>query len=131
MMSSTGTRGLLLAAALLAGGWGWFRSTDPDVERGNQHYQSGEFREALEAYRKSVGRGDEDGIHHNMGATLYKLAESDDPVLKSSSYHNLGNVQFQRGEYEEAVQSYKRALRANPNNDDARYNLELTLRKLN
>ncbi|HTM20251.1 MAG TPA: hypothetical protein VL172_07085, partial [Kofleriaceae bacterium] len=114
-------RGLLVAAVLFAGGWGWFRSADPDVEEGNRHYQAGEYDQALESYRAAAEHGDVAGIHHNMGAALYKQAEgekdeaartklleqaetelrkgaeSDDPVLKSSAYHNLGNVQFQRG----------------------------------
>ena len=147
-------QGTLLVAVLLLGGWTWFESTDPDVARGNRHYQAGEYGQAVDAYREAQERGDEPGIHHNLGSALYKQAEaekdeaartalleqadkelrkateSDDPALKSSAFHNLGNSQFQRGQYEEALQSYKRSLRANPDNDDARYNLEMTLRKL-
>ncbi len=147
-------RGPLLGAVLLLGGWTWFQSSDPDVARGNRHYQAGEYGQAVDAYREAQERGDEPGIHHNLGAALYKQAEaekdeaartalleqaetelrkateSSDSMLRSSAFHDLGNVQFQREQYEEALQSYKRALRANPDNDDARYNLELTLRKL-
>src|SRR5687768_12622882 len=92
-----GTRGLAIAVALLAGGWGWFQSADPDVEKGNRHYQAGEYAQALEAYRDAVERGDENGIHHNMGAALYKLAEAEQDEAARADLLKQAETELRKG----------------------------------
>ncbi len=58
---------------------------------------------------------------YDDAATIYEalLAEAPDAVL----YYNLGNAQFKRGELAQAILNYERALRLQPNNKDAQYNL--------
>jgi tetratricopeptide (TPR) repeat protein len=147
----------LWAALLLlaAGGWRWdvLTAEDPDIEAGNQAYRAGRFADALERYQASLRRGDDPRIHHDIGAAEYKLgvaagdpgererhlarsaeefsraAESADGRLKSSAYYDLGNAQYQRKRWDEAVDAYRRALRADPQNDQARHNLEMALRQ--
>lgn len=146
--------GLALALPLL-GGWDWLRSSDENVDSGNQRYSQGAFLQAADAYQRALdGGGDRARVHFDIGTALYKLAEAEQPgnertklldraesefrfgadtadtVLRSGAYHNLGNTHFARERYADAIDAYKKALRANPNNDDARYNLELALRKL-
>lgn len=142
-----------LAAALALGGWDLLEGPHPAVEQGNEAFAAGRYDEALRHYR-GAGDGDAPGpLAFDIGAALYKLAEkaegrradqlydqaehafrraaeAPDGVLRSNAYHNLGNTLFRRGRFEEAAQAYRRALRANPRNDDARHNLDLTLRKL-
>src|SRR5690606_41803980 len=55
--------------------------------------------------------------------------ESHDPRLKSRAYHNLGNTHYLRQRWDEAIAAYRRALQADPQNDAARYNLEMALRQ--
>ncbi len=60
-----------------------------------------------------------------------KLAtKSDDKVLKSYSYYNLGNVYYQKNDYQKAVLSYIEALKINPDFYEARYNLSYVLLKM-
>lgn len=49
---------------------------------------------------------------------------------KSTLYYNLGNCHYRLKDYAHAVLAYQRALRLDPANDDAAFNLELTQTKL-
>ncbi|HEU5060088.1 MAG TPA: tetratricopeptide repeat protein [Kofleriaceae bacterium] len=147
-------RALLVVVLLATGGWGWdvLRAPDPDVDRGNGAYKEGKYAEALGHYDAAQQRGDDPRIQFDRGAALYKLGEqAQDPAekarlmeqaeqaferaadtgdarLKSDAYQALGNTLYQRERYEEAVDKYRRALRADPQNDAARHNLEMALR---
>lgn len=50
--------------------------------------------------------------------------------LKEKSLYNLGNAQFKQENYESAISSYEAALGINPNDQDARFNLELAKKLL-
>lgn len=69
---------------------------------------------AIESFRSAAALG----MRHQQ----YELA--------SSAYLGLGNALFSAGDFKGAITAYKDALRANPDNDDARYNLELSWRRL-
>lgn len=56
---------------------------------------------------------------------------SDDSVMESDSWHNIGNSLLMEEDLENAIEAYKSALRANPRNEAARYNLSYALRQLN
>ena len=58
---------------------------------------------------------------YEEAATLYQslLDEQEDATL----YYNLGNARFKQGELAQAILNYERALRLQPNNKDAQYNL--------
>lgn len=149
-----GALALVLLVPALAG-WELLETPDENVMRGNQQYGDGHYGDAAGSYENALGQGGETArIHFDMGAALYKQAnglepgndrtkmldraevefrlgtDTADPGLKSSAYHNLGNTHFVRERWGDAIEAYKRALRANPRNDDARYNLELALRQL-
>jgi len=144
----------LVLLLFATGGWGWdvLRAPDPDVEKGNEAFQAGNYREALGHYDAAEKRGGDPRIQFDRGTALYKLgdlakdpaemaklmeeaeqaferaADTEDSRLKSDAYQALGNALYRRERYEEAVDKYRRALRANPQNDSARYNLEMALR---
>ena len=52
------------------------------------------------------------------------------PESSSRALYNVGNTLFKQNKFEESIEAYKQALRHNPNDDDARYNLELAKEKL-
>jgi tetratricopeptide (TPR) repeat protein len=62
-------------------------------------------------------------------ATALKQAKSDNE--KNTAYYNLGNAQFKNQSVDAAIESYKNALRKNPNNEEARYNLAYALQQKN
>lgn len=146
-------RRLVLATWLALAGWRPLESPDPAVEAGNRAYARGDYARALAHYGEAELDVAPMRIEFDRGAALYKLgaaasgperdklleqaeqafrraAETPDGVLRSAAYYNLGNTLVQRGREAEAASAYRRALRANPQNGDARHNLELVLRNL-
>ena len=73
---------------------------------GNSFYRSGLNKEALNQYKLSI-----------------KNAKNKHDLYKS--YHNLGDVYMQNKDYQNAVNSFKKALINNPEDDETRYNYAL------
>lgn len=61
----------------------------------------------------------------NAVNTYKELSESTNKTISSIAEQQLGQVMFDKKQYEPALEHYKNALRKNPNNQDARYNYEL------
>ena len=59
------------------------------------------------------------------------LKGNDDTRMQSDAWHNIGNSLLMEQDPENAIEAYKSALRANPQNEAARYNLSYALRMLN
>jgi Ca-activated chloride channel homolog len=144
----------LVAAALLLGGWSWLAVPDRDVAAGNERFAEGDYAGAVAAYRRALaGRADPTAVQFAIGTALTRQAdalddtgerarvlgeaeaalrraiESRDVGLRAAAYYNLGNALYGAARYEDAAEAYKRALRLDPDRDDARYNLELALRQ--
>jgi Ca-activated chloride channel family protein len=63
--------------------------------------------------------------------TLATAGKSQTDTAKYSSiYHNMGVTIHMRGELEKAAEAYKEALRKNPADEDARYNLAVILHQM-
>ncbi len=61
----------------------------------------------------------------NAVNTYKELSASANKKLASIAEQQLGQVLFDKKQYEQALEHYKNALRKNPTNQDARYNYEL------
>ena len=59
---------------------------------------------------------------YEEAATGYELLLAEAP--NATLYYNLGNARFKQGELAQAILSYERALRLDPNHKDAQYNLK-------
>ena len=59
---------------------------------------------------------------YEEAATGYELLLAEAP--NATLYYNLGNARFKQGELAQAILSYERALRLDPNYKDAQYNLK-------
>jgi len=107
-------------------------------------YQSGDYTTAITNYQyllDSMGI-DDDKIRLNLASAYYQskdtasaqngygnLTSSKNNVVKSTAHQQMGVIQNQQKKYKEALQSFKNALKADPTNEDARYNYEM-LKKL-
>jgi tetratricopeptide (TPR) repeat protein len=82
-------------------------------------YKTGKFQEALENYAKSLSP---------------RLAERRKPeeerLLRSKIHYNRGNALYRLNKYPEAIQEYTETLKLNPDDEDAKYNLEFVRNKL-
>lgn len=96
------------------------------------------FRQAEEEYRKALNlRPGNEQWNFNLAGAQYKqmrfeeaerkfeeLAEKfDTPEEQARALHNIGNSQLMQQRIDESIESYKEALRRNPNDLDTKYNL--------
>ena len=123
------------------------------VERGNRLYHQGDAPRAAETYAGALGRRATQDRQYNLGTALLSLdrdsagavlrsaAASDDRSVKQKSFYNL-NYQLlislgglmtsdsTEAILIEAVDAGREALRLDPTDDDARWNLAVTQRRL-
>jgi tetratricopeptide (TPR) repeat protein len=57
-----------------------------------------------------------------------KASEGDASII-AKAYYNLGNLYYGIGDYSQAIEAYQQALIRNPQAENARYNLELAMRR--
>lgn len=69
------------------------------------------------------------GNARKAAAILEKAAKGAGPELSTAAHYNLGNAKLAMGDASGAVQAYKQVLRAEPGNQNAKYNLEIALRE--
>lgn len=112
---------------------------------GNKLFTKGKYPDAEAAYKKALEKKNNfPEAVFNLGDAIYKQKRYDDaiaqfelaaktfkdPKQKAQAYHNLGNAQLDKEEYEKAVDAYKQALKLNPEDRDTRYNLAYANAKL-
>lgn len=133
---------LVLALCPLLVGFG--DSPEARNRRGNRYYRESKYDEALTEYRSAQVLAPElPALSFNAGDALFRKGELADAVrefekataardslLSSSAYYNAGNGYVGVGDIGNAIESYKQALRRNPGDVDAKYNLELALKLL-
>lgn len=126
-----------------------------DLRDGNNKYLAGDYDEAKRRYDKIIAEEEKfenkkEAIF-NSGNALYrlkkldeaetdyrKIAENDalDPALRADAFYNIGNSYFTRAKdaqgeqkkslLKDAVKHYKESLKLNPNDLQAKQNLELS-----
>lgn len=121
------------------------KETKDFIKKGNSLYNKDKFKDAEVQYRKALEMDPNSNIaKFNLGTSYYrqgnfdKAKESFDGVDNkqfdkndlAGAYYNLGNSLLQNKKYEESIESYKKALVNNPNDKDAKYNLEYARRML-
>jgi Ca-activated chloride channel homolog len=115
------------------------------LRKGNKQYQAQQFGEAEVSHQKALEENPMSSkAAFNLGNSLYEqeqfeeaerkfsqvTAMSKAPMLESNASYNLGNSMLKQQRYAESVEAFKQALRLNPNDDEARYNLEYARRML-
>lgn len=112
-----------------------------DVRRGNKQYRKQNYTEAEVHYRRGLDKN-KNGYeaHYNLGDALFKqdkyadaqaefetaakmLDRKESPERYAKAMHNIGNCAFAQQQYDKAVGAYQASLRANPKDNDTRYNL--------
>lgn len=111
----------------------------PDVRTGNKFYNSEKYIEAEVEYRKGLQKNPASfEANYNLGNSLfrqnkykealeqYKMAaalQTEDKAKIAASFHNTGNSLLAEKKIEESIEAYKLALKANPKDNDTRFNL--------
>ncbi|MBW1779671.1 MAG: tetratricopeptide repeat protein [Deltaproteobacteria bacterium] len=117
-----------------------FGAEDPD-----ELYRKGRFAEAEKLYARSDMDHPKDlRYRYNRGCSDYQAADfkgamaafssvlrrANDKETRLKAAYNSGNTAFKQGDFASAVAHYKQAILLDPEKENARYNLEIALRKL-
>ena len=146
-------RKLIIFIFLLVSNYSHSQNKVELLNKGNDRYNSEEFEQAETLYKKALDKDNQYyKANLNAGHSLFrqahilikqqdslgikKLEESEkfyntsvelaeNKNQKAESYYNLGNAQLLSQTLEESIESYKKSLRLNPDNINAKKNLAL------
>jgi tetratricopeptide (TPR) repeat protein len=125
-------------------GWTFGDSIASKNNDGNKLYKEGKIDEALSKWRDAqIENPDSDKLHYNIGNGLHeqkkyedafkeyeKSLGSKDNELQRKAYYNMGNTYYRMGKLPEAIENYKKCLDINPDDEDAKYNIEFVRKKI-
>lgn len=108
------------------------------VAQGNRLFAQEKYEAAANKYRDALNQDPLSPIiHFNLGATNYKRQNYEDALkdfdkalnsadvrTQAKSYYNIGNTLFRMGKLPESILAYQKALQLDPDDVDAKYNLE-------
>jgi len=115
------------------------------IRKGNSEFEDGQFQQSEIEYRKALEKVPQSyRADYNLGNALYKQKQYDAAATKYATlaekendrqnlnryFYNLGNALYENRKYQESVEAYKKALRNNPGDMDAKQNLQLALKML-
>lgn len=115
------------------------------IQTGNDLYKQQKYDQAELEYNNAVAQEPSNTTaKFNLANTFYRLAKQDEAEkafdilatnskeieLQSKAYYNKGVVLSLQKKLEESIEAYKNALRQNPNDKDARENLQKALLEL-
>lgn len=118
---------------------------NPNLWFADHKLQKQEYVTARNEYLKiQVSEPHNPRLNYNLGIANYReklfdqaissltraAEESNSSRLKEHALYNLGNSFFQMENYRNAVTAYENALAIDPNDEDAKHNLELARKKL-
>ena len=108
------------------------------LKDGIEAYEKGEYDKALKHFIDAqLDDPENPEISYNIGNSYYRKGDfesaagrfketlnSEDPKLKQKALYNLGNTNFKRNDYEEALKNFEAALNIDPNDIQAKENIE-------
>jgi len=115
------------------------------VQKGKENYEQEQFDEALNTFVDAQIESPEDpALKYNISSTHYKMKNYDESVkgyldvavtaqdaaLEEKALYNAGNALYRQGKLQEAVEYYKKAIELDPEDKDAKHNLEFVLEEI-
>jgi len=115
------------------------------TQKGNEYYKQQQFEKAAEEYNKALlAEPENTTTKFNLANSLQKQGKQEEALkvfselsekanekeLKSKAFYNKGVVLTQQKKLEESIEAYKNALRQNPDDKEARENLQKALLEL-
>ncbi|HEY5369149.1 MAG TPA: VWA domain-containing protein [Hanamia sp.] len=118
------------------------QSAKSSLIKGNKAYQENKYDAAENEYRDALKKSDQNFIaNYNLGNTLYKtnktdeaiksydnaIANTTDSFVKEKAFYNKGVAYQKAKKLPDCISAYKNALVLNPNDEEARQNLQRAL----
>lgn len=140
MGASSLTLMLLILAALLPPLW----APGPEANRkGNEAWKKGKYDQAAGEFARALeAMPAERKLTFNRGTALLGEKKGDEALsalisatadsrreVQAPAYYNAGNALFDGQKLDEALDAWKRAIRTDPNDENAKFNYELAKRK--
>ena len=115
------------------------------IREGNKQYQQRQYEKALPAYQKAIEQNPNSAIaRYNLanaryrGGNLEEAEKSFDELIektaektyKEKGFYNKGVTLTKQKKLLESIEAYKNALKINPADEDARFNLQKALTEL-
>ena len=114
------------------------------IKEGNDAFIAKKYALAAENYRNAVTKNPSNAIaQYNLGNALYQdknteeallaydaaIGKTESPAIKSNAWYNKGLLLQEKNKLAESIEAYKNAIRINPQDEDARLNLQKALQK--
>ena len=135
---------VVISTAVLSGCSPGLRS----ARSGERLFEKGEFDKSYQAFQSAFDVSGDPALHYDLGVVLYRLKNYENatksfresatiPRLRQRSYYNLGNAYVRLSEeapekdepLRQAIVAYEEALRLEPADSAAKWNLELALQR--
>ena len=115
-----------------------------EIREGNRHFRKGFYSEAIKDYKNSLDKKYNNKAQFNLGDAYYNMKNYEEATrsfqsvadrnvpknMEANAYYNLGNSLMEQQKYAEAFDAYKKSLKIDPKDEDARYNLEYARQKM-
>jgi len=130
---------------MIPGGMLWGQEVKRNIQKGNDLYKQQQYQQAVVAYDDALEWEANNNIaKFNKANALYRQTKNEeaqkafddlafkteDHDIKSKSYYNKGVILSGQKKLEESIEAYKNALRQNPDDKEARENLQKALLEL-
>lgn len=122
------------------------QTVDSYIQKGNDYYRQSAYEMAERQYRKVLEKSPQNATAlYNLANALYRQKKYDEAQevltrftagtiqnqnIKEAAYYNSGVIYSRQRDLPASIEAYKNALRLNPNDKDARENLQKALSEL-
>jgi Ca-activated chloride channel family protein len=115
------------------------------IRKGNKFYKQKQFDQSQQQYQKAIEEAPENPTaNYNLGNSQFRknnfddaaksyqnsIDHADDNTVKENGFYNQGVALIKDKKLEESINSWKDALKLDPNDQDARENLQKAMQEL-
>lgn len=114
------------------------------ANKGTEAYRAQDYKSALELYRTAeADNPTSPELDYNIATVLHQEGGFEEAIkkyeqslrtelvpLEAAAHYNMGNTYYRMGDYQNAIKAYQEALELNPDDMDAKFNLELARKML-
>ena len=120
----------------------WAQTVDEAISKGNDYYKAEQYDMAEKQYRSALAQdGANTTAQYNLANALSKqkkyneakellavlIKKTEDKNIREAAYYNKGVVFTKQKDLDASIEAYKAALRINPEDKEARENLQKAL----